>query len=1174
MLTNRFRAASALAVFAGAVLSVRALLAADLNPVARWSFEDADNIGKDSVGSADLLPRIASTTYATPARTEGIYGGHGVNLRRNSSPVGNALMPDAQHGLPTGNSPFTFSGWIKSCGSHSQAYIACYLYLTGGAPKNWETPGSRWSGWYLRFNGQNLLLCFGGWRSPPASSDSTDIVAALPVNARSDQSWHHVAFSRDANNLVKLYFDGAKIAERTISYAIDSHCRLVLGSYEEGNFYDGYYDEVCFFDRALHEGEIAREYFRGNDIGVEVDELGRVILNAPAGAVVTNEVSLSGGSQVAKTGEGTVLIYHSSGNYMGSVGVTNGLLRTGEIDTFRKASGFAVEPGATLELGRSGNYAASFSGAGTVRLSGAGVFNLTGNLGGFSGAWSTYLATVNFGTSSAPVLPEASASLDIGNGGFVNFFDDVTVSALSGKGLLGGVALPDGKTLTVNGNSDTSFAGCLAGQGSLVKAGSGELALSGASSFTNVTVSSGTLALDGVKSAGDARSHWKFEDANDLSLDSGLAGVPLKVIKSGHDAEQVEGIVGKAIRIGVPSNGSGCILATDASPKLPRGTSPYTFSAWLRPLSSTSPNVYLVRFMKLEGEPGAWSNTGWGTGWYLCCHTAGTKLAVSYNEGWSDVGGAAKYKAEGDLPSGAYHDGRWHHVAITLDSSHSLRLYWDGELIGENLSPEKYNVQSTARLQFGSYELKDNHNFDGDVDEVQYLDGAWSAERVAEEYAARRPLQKANPLPTPLAWWTFDRFETDGNGKFFRDNGTAGWNFYEKNQPNVTRQVTCIDATHAYGQGVNGGAAYVDSANLGAFLRVGDHVSPKVALPNNNPDFTLSIRFRNIDNVYHNRQVFFAFGSVQTRDRCFRLTYEGVSGKQWEPKTYRIIPGSVDEAGDGWALDDAYASHGATSPWITLTFVNEETTRTVTAYRDGIRIGTYATGYNLDLDRILLFAGWYNGNTPSCYAGYAVDDLRIYRELLTPSQVQALVYEQAGVTPAPLVRAKVSLADATTLRAKGGDQLAAAVAGSGDVQIDGSATFGAHDWSGFSGTVRGEGALALFAKLPSGVTALTDFMIAGAVTDADGAGLPVANAPDKTVRIAASGVVKVTDAAKARDVAGRTFVLARAASFDAPADFSGWTVEPSDAEHPAVFSLRNGEFRVKIKGGGMTVIVR
>ena len=91
----------------------------------------------------------------------------------------------------------------------------------------------------------------------------------------------------------------------------------------------------------------------------------------------------------------------------------------------------------------------------------------------------------------------ANATYEV-NGGTLDLNDfDLAISALSGSG--GTVDLGSAALSVGSGNTDTAFAGMIAGTGSLEKTGSGTFTLTGANSYTGgTTVSGGTLRAGGA----------------------------------------------------------------------------------------------------------------------------------------------------------------------------------------------------------------------------------------------------------------------------------------------------------------------------------------------------------------------------------------------------------------------------------------------------------------------------------------------------------------------------------------------------------------------------------------------------------------------------------------------------------------------------------------------------
>ena len=196
--------------------------------------------------------------------------------------------------------------------------------------------------------------------------------------------------------------------------------------------------------------------------------------------------------------------------------------------------------------------------------------------------------------------------------------------------------------------------------------------------------------------------------------------------------------------------------------------------------------------------------------------------------------------------------------------------------------------------------------------------------------------------------------------------------------------------------------------------------------------------------------------------------------------------------------------------------------------------------------------------------------MRLYAGCLSEGQIRALVREQSGMTlDSPLAESSVSVASGAELAAKAGVHSAAAVSGAGTVSVTGEAVFGADDWSAFTGSVTGDGYLAVRAKVPAAVTisGSTRVLVGGTIaTDLAGSNLPLITGVG-SVKVADAGVVQITNAPTAYSTASKSFVLARGSSITAPADWSGWSVSPSHADVPYAFSAAGGVFKLTVKGG-------
>lgn len=162
----------------------------------------------------------------------------------------------------------------------------------------------------------------------------------------------------------------------------------------------------------------------------------------------------------------------------------------------------AVTPAAiVLTVGNNGlgtTYSGVLSGSGGLIKTGVGVLKLSGA--------NTYSGNTEIGGGSVRLASQfalQNSTLVTSNSGGMLTFDTgtaYTVGGLSGNGsiaLANNAATPAAVALSVgNSSRDTGFSGSLTGAGSIVKIGTGTLALSGPNGYTGGTsISSGTLAF-------------------------------------------------------------------------------------------------------------------------------------------------------------------------------------------------------------------------------------------------------------------------------------------------------------------------------------------------------------------------------------------------------------------------------------------------------------------------------------------------------------------------------------------------------------------------------------------------------------------------------------------------------------------------------------------------------
>lgn len=134
------------------------------------------------------------------------------------------------------------------------------------------------------------------------------------------------------------------------------------------------------------------------------------------------------------------------------------------------------------------------NGTGTFTLDGANGVNLTGSA--TDGQFVINNGTVNViaaGAISATTAVQVNSTAT--TAGTLNINQDDAIGSLAGTGANATVNIATGKTLTTGAlNTDTTYAGHIAGAGTLVKTGTGRMTLTGSNTYTGgTTVSGGVL---------------------------------------------------------------------------------------------------------------------------------------------------------------------------------------------------------------------------------------------------------------------------------------------------------------------------------------------------------------------------------------------------------------------------------------------------------------------------------------------------------------------------------------------------------------------------------------------------------------------------------------------------------------------------------------------------------
>lgn len=199
---------------------------------------------------------------------------------------------------------------------------------------------------------------------------------------------------------------------------------------------------------------------------------------------------LEGNGNLLKPGAGKLTLTGNNVSFGGVILNQVGILQIGDGITGSAGNANITNEGTLIfNLGTSVT-GGEIRGSGNVIKTGSGTLTLTGN-SAYSGGTTLIAGILQLNSNDA--LPTAGA-LTI-NGGTLALGANQTLGALQG---IGGAVTLGFNTLTVNQNTDTSFAGVISGTGGLIKNGTGLLNLTGSNTYSGLTtVNGGTLAVNG-----------------------------------------------------------------------------------------------------------------------------------------------------------------------------------------------------------------------------------------------------------------------------------------------------------------------------------------------------------------------------------------------------------------------------------------------------------------------------------------------------------------------------------------------------------------------------------------------------------------------------------------------------------------------------------------------------
>ncbi|WP_050028715.1 autotransporter-associated beta strand repeat-containing protein [Verrucomicrobium sp. BvORR034] len=248
---------------------------------------------------------------------------------------------------------------------------------------------------------------------------------------------------------------------------------------------------------------------------------GQLVYNRTGVVTLANQVT--GYGSLNQTGTGGTLVLTGANNYMGTTFIGSGsILQVGDGGAAGTFGGGNVENNGSLILNRSDSFVVgnAISGSGTLTKNGAGVVTLE-LPSTYTGATSVTAGTLAMGRGArfynganalASSMLSSGMAVDVASGATFSVTDSrnrvLKIGSLTGTGNVvvgGATASAGGLIVETNSASAITFGGVMqnsAAAGFFVKAGIGEMILTGSSTYTGFTrVDDGTLTVNAATGA-------------------------------------------------------------------------------------------------------------------------------------------------------------------------------------------------------------------------------------------------------------------------------------------------------------------------------------------------------------------------------------------------------------------------------------------------------------------------------------------------------------------------------------------------------------------------------------------------------------------------------------------------------------------------------------------------
>ncbi len=351
---------------------------------------------------------------------------------------------------------------------------------------------------------------------------------------------------------------------------------------------------------------------------------------------------------------------------------------------------------------------------------------------------------------------------------------------------------------------------------------------------------------------------------------------------------------------------------------------------------------------------------------------AGFELYYSPVHGWvfnqhaSDTAGAASVMAKAATPAPVT-VGKWTHVAGSYDATvDRLRLYVDGQLVGEKSWSTSWNARRGLRIGAGSYTGTPGNFFSGAIDDVQIFNRQLEDSEVTQ---LRAKQTVGDPGQPALAVFPMD--EAVGATEIVGHGGVIPATYHGTVSTGVP--------------GVAGKAAHFDGAT--GYAKVGETSAPHV---NTFRSFTVSA-WAKLDSLAAESGVVVLQGG---KERPGMELYYSAAAQQWAFAQY-----TADSADAGITrVTQPVGAQAYAGEWAHLVGVHDTDDNTLTLYVNGTKAGSVTQNSPFYADRSMYIGvGDFGGARQYFFPG-TVDDVRVQDRPVSAEEVQQMFKQRPLLT--------------------------------------------------------------------------------------------------------------------------------------------------------------------------------